>query len=337
METVNIDKVQVYHMSVQDNPDSIRTTYVTYLCFTGDNGFYNARIGANELPPDKYLTLRSALGKPVKPAVHQQQEGKARGFALHSRECQGGMVFLNLAGEAKTVELPAGHDYYNSAGEKVTSITLDDKRADYVTFAKDAPAAMVTINPRRPMPVYKSLTLKLETPEPGAAIYYTLDGSEPTEKSLKYDGSLVLDKSATLKARAYVEGKAPSHLTQAKYTITDKQPAAEFYLDADSGTEFLQTRFPLVMLSHAADEEISVDYAVTGGTAAAGQDYVLEKGTVVFRPGEVYKRFLLKVTDDTDPEKDETVVIGLSNPKGATLASKTTFTHTIKDNDSGKQ
>ncbi|GHT82609.1 alpha-1 2-mannosidase [Bacteroidia bacterium] len=45
---------------------------------------------------------------------------------------------------------------------------------------------------------------------PGASIYYTLDGSEPSEKATLYTSPIPLTSSKTIKAKAYKEGYAPS-------------------------------------------------------------------------------------------------------------------------------
>ena len=53
---------------------------------------------------------------------------------------------------------------------------------------------------------------------PGAAIRYTLDGSEPTAGSTVYTAPLQLTQTATVKARAFVAGMADSAVASATYT-----------------------------------------------------------------------------------------------------------------------
>jgi hypothetical protein len=53
---------------------------------------------------------------------------------------------------------------------------------------------------------------------PGAAIRYTLDGSEPTAGSTLYTAPLQLTQTATVKARAFVAGMADSAVASATYT-----------------------------------------------------------------------------------------------------------------------
>jgi len=88
-----------------------------------------------------------------------------------------------------------------------------------------------------------------------------------------------------------------------------------------------------VSLSIAADETVTVDYAVTGGTATAGVDYVLEDGTLSFEAGQRRRSIEIVVIDDGVAEDDETIELTLSNPTGAdvTLGVNTQHTYTIVD------
>jgi hypothetical protein len=54
-----------------------------------------------------------------------------------------------------------------------------------------------------------------------AIIRYTLDGSEPTESSPKYDKPLTITQSSTLVARAFREGYNPSIQTKVNYDFVD--------------------------------------------------------------------------------------------------------------------
>jgi len=54
-------------------------------------------------------------------------------------------------------------------------------------------------------------TIILTGAEPGANIYFTLDGTEPTEKSTPYTEPITITKTSVLKTRSYVEGISPSY------------------------------------------------------------------------------------------------------------------------------
>lgn len=59
----------------------------------------------------------------------------------------------------------------------------------------------------------KSITVKISDATQGASIYYTLDGSSPTQQSARFTGAITLTSSATLSARAFAPGYSPSPMT----------------------------------------------------------------------------------------------------------------------------
>lgn len=54
-----------------------------------------------------------------------------------------------------------------------------------------------------------------------AAIYYTLNGDEPTESSTLYEGPIAISSNTTLKARGFKAGLDPSTIATAIYTFND--------------------------------------------------------------------------------------------------------------------
>ena len=57
-----------------------------------------------------------------------------------------------------------------------------------------------------------------------AEIRYTLDGSEPTRESPRYAGPIELERSATIRARAFGEGGAESRAAEASYRLVRMVP-----------------------------------------------------------------------------------------------------------------
>lgn len=79
---------------------------------------------------------------------------------------------------------------------------------------------------------------------------------------------------------------------------------------------------------------ISVNYATSGGTATAGQDYTAQSGTFTFLNGEVVKSFDIPINNDLLDENDETINLTLSNQSpGVFLTPNATSILTILDND----
>ena len=87
-----------------------------------------------------------------------------------------------------------------------------------------------------------------------------------------------------------------------------------------------------VSLSAASDEQVTVDYATSGGTATAGDDFTAVSGTLAFGANETSKTVSVATTDDSDAEEDETFTLTLSSPANATLGNAAA-TGTIEDDD----
>jgi hypothetical protein len=83
---------------------------------------------------------------------------------------------------------------------------------------------------------------------------------------------------------------------------------------------------------------LTVDYATSDLTAAAGQDYRETKGTLTFGAGENVQLFRVPILNDGLKEANKTLRLTLSNPTGGgVLVSPKTATVTIMDNDPGVQ
>jgi hypothetical protein len=66
-------------------------------------------------------------------------------------------------------------------------------------------------------------TVTLQHSKQGVLIYFTLDGSEPTETSTKYSQPIVVTKSTTLKAKGFHENFLPSKTEVKTYLIVDRE------------------------------------------------------------------------------------------------------------------
>jgi hypothetical protein len=69
-----------------------------------------------------------------------------------------------------------------------------------------------------------SVSVTLQTVTSGASIYYTTNGSTPTQSSTPYTGAMTLTSGATVKAIAFKSGSNPSAQASASFTITVIQP-----------------------------------------------------------------------------------------------------------------
>lgn len=95
--------------------------------------------------------------------------------------------------------------------------------------------------------------------------------------------------------------------------------------DETSGTVMLP-----VLLSRAAENTVTVAYsAAAGSTATRPGDYALADGTLTFAPGQTEQAIELAIEMDALEESEETIIVELAMPVGATLGATTSHTVTI--------
>ena len=88
-----------------------------------------------------------------------------------------------------------------------------------------------------------------------------------------------------------------------------------------------------VTLSQASTSTVTVVVGRVGGTATSGSDFAFSTVTLTFAPGVTSRTVTVLVYGDRTAELNETVLLGLSAPVGATLGTAT-GTLTILDDDS---
>ena len=83
---------------------------------------------------------------------------------------------------------------------------------------------------------------------------------------------------------------------------------------------------------------VSVNYALTDGSATAGADYTTASGILTFQDKQTTATFVVPILDDTIAEGDETINITLSAPTGgAVIGPARTGTITIADDEKAVQ
>ncbi len=81
-------------------------------------------------------------------------------------------------------------------------------------------------------------------------------------------------------------------------------------------------------------DRVTVDWAITGGSAEAGSDFILTNGTAVFEDHQLSTNVQVHLLSDARVEGDETIEFSLSNPSGrAALGRNTVSAVVIEHND----
>ena len=127
-------------------------------------------------------------------------------------------------------------------------------------------------------------------------------------------------------------------------TIIDGDGPAHLYVDDPSAREGSGELTFTVRLSPTPDNAVTVDYATSDGSATAGTDYTTTSGTLTFEPRvsdtiverrePSHKTVTVPILDDASNERNETVILTLTNPSsGVTVNDPGTGTGTIVDDD----
>ena len=109
--------------------------------------------------------------------------------------------------------------------------------------------------------------------------------------------------------------------------------AVGFVESSSSGNEGEGPARLAVALTDVSGAPVTVEYAVTGGTAVRGVNYMLKNGSLTFKPGETVKTIEIDIKDDGVNEDDKTIEVSLQNPSGAVLGGSAVHTYTIIDTD----
>ncbi len=87
-----------------------------------------------------------------------------------------------------------------------------------------------------------------------------------------------------------------------------------------------------VILSSVSESEIVIPFVVTG-TATDGTDYTISTSPLRIAAGQTSGTIVVTAISDSENEGDETIVVTLQSPTGATLGTSTTHTLTLQNSD----
>jgi len=155
------------------------------------------------------------------------------------------------------------------------------------------------------------------------------DGFDEPDETVE----LTLSNPRSAGVAALTLGAVRVHTYTIKAQSASGSPTLSFRAPVMTVDEGVGSATVTVELSRAAAGPVTVDYAVTGGTAAAGTDFSLAPGTLTFPAGSLTQSFSIPIADDTLDEDDETIRVTLSNVSGAQIGGPATATLTIADND----
>lgn len=178
----------------------------------------------------------------------------------------------------------------------------------------------------------------------GAGVDYTLASGNltfgPGETVRSINVTLVNDESAESNETLNVTLSAPVNATLGPNAthvfrfLDDDPPLVSFEAASNNVSEAIGNASVVLLLSRPSNATVTVAYNVTGGSALGnGTDYALSNGTATFGPGSNRAYVNFTVVDDALDESDETLLLALSAPVNAWLATPLDHTLTLRDND----
>ena len=199
------------------NPTDTPVSLVRYTLTDDPTTPTKWHLPASTLAPGAFLVVWASGADRVAP------EGWHTGFRLNRA---GGYVGL-FGPDGQVVDEV-------TFGPQVADVSLGRLRTisdQWVAFPNPTPGEANTTSPRAPPdapPVVVTpgsgrfagpVTVQLETPVAGSAVYFTLDGSDPTVDGQAYTAPVVLEQTTVLRAVALQDGVPVSAVTTATYLV----------------------------------------------------------------------------------------------------------------------
>ena len=284
------------------------------------------------------------------------------------------LTFAGTAGETQTFDITLGSDTKLEANETLTvamstlaattlGVDITDQATVTITNDDDASVTItdvsgneddgaITITATLDNPVDRGFSVDVSTSDGTATAgvdYFAVSsqtlifaGTADETKTFTVTPKVDSDPEANETVNITVGNLAATSLAvditdAAVLTIIDDD-ASSISIDDPTIAEGSSVNTDLtftVSLDKPQIAAVTVDYAVTGGTATSGDDYtILADGTLTFAAGETSKTVVISVIGDTNVEPNETIELSLTNATGAALIADASGTATITNDDS---
>ena len=132
-------------------------------------------------------------------------------------------TYHSLAMTTDGVVYAWGYNWYGSLGDRTNTMRMQPVAISTADLTWSLPAPI--FNTQSGL-FYNTFNVTVTSPETGATIRYTTDGSDPTASSstVTSGGTVSIPQSLTLKASAWLTGTPTSHVTSAAYVLKAVTP-----------------------------------------------------------------------------------------------------------------
>ena len=256
-----VDEVRVYNRALalseiqtiyqQDGGTPPSQTFSVSLANSGNRSVTAGSSTTNAIA----ATLASGTAKAVSFAVSGLPSGATSSFSTPSCSPTCSTVLsINTTGSTPSGSFPITVTAAGGGVTKTTFFTLS------VTLALTVATPTFTPNGGS---FTDLVSVAIQTTTPGASIYYTTDGSIPTQASTLYTGPMALTASATLYAQAFLSGYTPSAAAAATFNNSSTTSGNTYYVatngsDSNSCAQALNPYARRNAISWAPTEELLV-------------------------------------------------------------------------------
>ena len=169
-------------------------------------GIYSVCPGSNEFalttPLFEKAVLKLANGKRLTLLANDPKKN----IYIHKVELNGKQIYTNFITYAQLME--GGELRFTLSDKPDKSRGISEEASPY-SYTKEKVVSIPYVD--RDLNLFMDkVTVALATTTEGAELRYTLDGTEPTEKSLLYDKPFKVDMTTQIKAKGFKEGFRPS-------------------------------------------------------------------------------------------------------------------------------
>ncbi|WP_109830713.1 DUF2341 domain-containing protein [Reichenbachiella versicolor] len=334
---------------IRDN-DAINDDSWHYLVVTWDGASGQAYVDANT----NNTTTQSVgtIGNDISPNVSFTIGSRSSGAAI-ARSITGDIDEVRVSNTARSADWITTE--FNNQSNPSAFVTVAADQDTTFALTLDETIGEVTVNVRiDPIDETQATTIDFGDQASGTALIgsdFALTPAEITipagSRTSSFTFDIINDLQDEEDETFTVELSNPSSNTKlgttsnASFTITDDDlaPTIEFVDAISSVNEGSPAVTIGVQISDESGNDVTVEFAVTGGTPAAtlGDDYLVPAtsplNTVTIPAGSLTGNIIINLIDDAEIEVLEDIVINLSNPSNATLGGVTSHTMTINDND----
>jgi probable HAF family extracellular repeat protein len=248
----------------------------TFTDAKGRHGFVRSADGAYEVFDGPGAAASSAVIPGTIPFDIESATGSVVGFDSDAtgfyhafeRSAAGAVVEIKPPGAVGSALTPlpgAGAGGVNEYGDVAGGYS--DANGAYHGFIftpTSTPQAAKPVFTVKPGTYDSEVSVRITDATKGAAIYYTLNGAKPSDKSARYSAPFPLSRTTTVEAIAIAPGYTNSGVAIAKYTILKLQ----------------KITWPKITGSHAAGTKLTLKATASSGLAVAFSSETLKICTV---------------------------------------------------------